>query len=147
LYELEPTYEPTSEVSPEGIFRDVTDEGEGMHRPDGIFLAWGPDIVAGCLTTQPVLADLAPTILYALSLPVPAGLDGRVLSEIFDPAYMAAHPVSVDQAAGADEVGGPVALPPATSGRLADEDLRQAIYSAEDERLIRERLMGLGYLS
>ena len=141
FYELEPGYEPTAEVSPEGVFRDVTGEGEGMHRPEGIFLAWGPGIVEDSRqpapwpvpwTAQGRLADLAPTILYALGLPVPEDLDGRVLTEVFTPDFVAAHPLVIEPAAAADETGAVAAEP---------------VYSAEEEALIQERLRGLGYLS
>ncbi len=128
LYEMAPGYEPTSEVSPGRIFSDVTDEGEGMHQPDGIFLAWGPDIAAQRLGPGLGLADLAPTILYSMGLPVPSGLDGRAATEIFEPTYLADHPVRY-----ADETG--LAVAP-----------RQQVYSTEDEALIVERLANLGYL-
>lgn len=129
FFELAPGYEPSSEVSAHGIFSDVSAEGEGMHQPEGMFLAWGPDIVAQQLDAQLALADLAPTIAYALAAPVPAGLDGRVLSEIFDPAFTQAHPVTFDT-----EIA-PAA--PAAS----------AVYSAKDEALLEERLQALGYLN
>jgi predicted AlkP superfamily phosphohydrolase/phosphomutase len=134
LYELEPGYEPSSEVPQGGVFRDVRDEGEGMHQPDGIFLAWGPGIATGRLPARPILADLAPTILYALGLPVPAGLDGRVLAEIFLPAYTNAHPVTMDD--GGDELSA-----------MASPGVSQQVYSAEEEALILEKLKDLGYLS
>jgi predicted AlkP superfamily phosphohydrolase/phosphomutase/O-antigen/teichoic acid export membrane protein len=129
VYELAPGYEPTSEVSPGRLFTDVTAEGEGMHQPDGIFLAWGPDIVAQRLGPGLGLADLTPTILYSLGVPVPQGLDGRVLSEVFTADYRGAHPVVVTEDAG-------VAVTP-----------RQEVYSTNDEALIVEKLTNLGYLN
>ncbi len=129
VYELAPGYEPTSEVSPGRLFTDVTAEGEGMHQPDGIFLAWGKDIVAQRLGPGLSLADLTPTILYSLGVPVPQGLDGRVLSEIFTADYRGAHPVVMTEDAG-------VALAP-----------RQEVYSTSDEALIVEKLTNLGYLN
>ncbi|MBK7199720.1 alkaline phosphatase family protein [Candidatus Amarolinea dominans] len=128
VYELAPGYEPTSEVSPGRLFTDVTAEGEGMHQPDGIFLAWGPDIAAQRLGPELGLADLTPTILYSLGLPVPQGLDGRVVREIFTAAYQAEHPINL----GAETE---TAIEP-----------RQQVYSAGDEALIAEKLKSLGYL-
>lgn len=128
VYELAPGYEPTSEVSAGRIFSDVTAEGEGMHQPDGIFLAWGPDIAAQRLGPGLGLADLTPTILYSLGLPVPQGLDGRVMREIFTAAYQAEHPINL----GAETEA---AIEP-----------RQQVYSAGDEALIAEKLRNLGYL-
>jgi predicted AlkP superfamily phosphohydrolase/phosphomutase/O-antigen/teichoic acid export membrane protein len=129
VYELAPGYEPTSEVSPGQLFTDVTAEGEGMHQPDGIFLAWGPDIVAQRLGPGLGLADLTPTILYSLGVPVPQGLDGRVLSEIFTADYRNAHPINLTEDASA-------AVAP-----------RQEVYSTSDEALIVEKLTNLGYLN
>ncbi|MCX6032306.1 MAG: alkaline phosphatase family protein [Chloroflexi bacterium] len=131
VYVLEPGYEPSSEVSASGVFSDVTAAGEGMHQPDGIFLAYGPPVRDGAVAVKPGLADLAPTILYALGLPVPPGLDGRVLTEIFDPAYCASHPVVFDQTA---------------AQAAAAADVTDAGFSADDEALILERLTALGYL-
>jgi predicted AlkP superfamily phosphohydrolase/phosphomutase len=130
FYELEPGYEPTVEVSREGVFRDVSAEGEGMHRPEGIFLAWGPGIATGRLAGRPILADLAPTILYALGLPVPDGLDGRVLTEVFTPEFVAARPIVTEPAA-----------------EVAARGEAGPVYTAEEEALIQARLRGLGYLS
>lgn len=147
FYELAPGYEPSSEVSQEGVFRDVRAEGEGMHRPEGIFLAWGPGIAAGRLAGQPILADLAPTILYSLGLPVPADLDGRVLTEVFTPDFVATHPlVTVPASEAAPARPGQVPNGGSTSGR-AGGDETGPVYTAEEEALIRERLQGLGYLS
>lgn len=132
VYELAPGYEPTAEVSPGRIFSDVTAEGEGMHQPDGIFLAWGPQIRAGQCAAHVSLPDLAPTVLYALDLPVPGAFDGQILQDIFNPAHLAAHPPQVT------EDGGPFTLP----------DLAAApALTAADEASLRERLTALGYLS
>lgn len=129
VYELAPGYEPTSEVSPGRLFTDVSAEGEGMHQPDGIFLAWGPDIAAQRLGPGLGLADLTPTILYSLGLPTPQGLDGRVLTEIFAADYLGAHPVN---------------LSAETDAAVAP---RQQVYSTSDEALIVEKLTDLGYLN
>ena len=129
VYELAPGYEPSSEVSAGGVFEDVEAEAEGMHQPDGIFLAYGPHVRRSAVAIKPGLADLAPTILYALGLPVPDGLDGRVLMEIFRPAYCARHPVIFEQTA-----------------QAAAADAGNLDLSADDEALIIERLTALGYL-
>lgn len=66
----------------------------GVHRLRGIFVAAGGPIVAGAeLSEQPSIRDLAPTVLALQGLPVPEDLTGRVLTEIIDPAFLAAHPV------------------------------------------------------
>jgi hypothetical protein len=59
---------------------------------DGILLAAGGPIrhlkVQGA-----TLLDVAPTIAALLGLPVAADLPGRVLTEIFDPAFLERYPV------------------------------------------------------
>ncbi len=132
VYELAPGYEPTSEVSPGRLFSDVSDEGEGMHQPDGIFLAWGPTIQSGQLPAAASLPDLVPTLLYALDLAVPAGFDGRVLSEIFTPAHLAAHPPRAADNDASLQLTVPAEAPALT---------------AADEASLHERLTALGYLS
>lgn len=132
VYELAPGYEPTSEVSPGRIFTDVTGEGEGMHQPDGIFLAWGSEIQHGQLPAPVCLPDLVPTLFYALDLPVPAGFDGRVLDDVFTPAHRAAHPPRWGDQGANLELPGPLAAP---------------ALSEADEASLRERLTALGYLS
>jgi hypothetical protein len=39
------------------------------------------------------VADVTPTILALLGLPVGRDMAGRVLEELFDPAFLEAHPV------------------------------------------------------
>jgi hypothetical protein len=39
------------------------------------------------------IVDMAPTILYALGVPIARNLDGRVIEALFEPAFLASHPV------------------------------------------------------
>lgn len=58
----------------------------GTHQKDGVFYACGPTIRAGVDGPREVpfeVFDVMPTVLRAMNLPVPEGLDGRVLNEIF----------------------------------------------------------------
>ena len=45
LFSLAPGYEPTSELSSQGIFSDALAEAPGIHQPAGIFMAMGPSII------------------------------------------------------------------------------------------------------
>src|SRR5262245_52386326 len=55
---------------------------DGTHRPNGIFIACGPDIRQG-LAVEPLnLLDITPLLLHLLGLPVPEDLEGRVPAEI-----------------------------------------------------------------
>ena len=58
----------------------------GTHQTDGVLYACGPGIRAGMRGLSHSTAqvyDVLPTVLHAMNLPVPEGLDGQVLHEIF----------------------------------------------------------------
>ncbi len=55
---------------------------DGTHRPNGIFIAHGPDVKAGVQVDPLNLLDITPLLLHFLGLPIPADLEGRVPSEI-----------------------------------------------------------------
>lgn len=56
---------------------------EGTHRVEGILVANGPNIKQNA-TVRAQIADIAPTLLAAMGLRVPADMEGRVLPELFD---------------------------------------------------------------
>jgi len=99
------------------------------HHPDGLIVATGPGIAAGMRMPPADIADVAPTVLHGLGLPVPQGLDGRVVDAAFDADWLETHPVSM---AGAAEAGACAADDSALTG--------------DAEAQIRERLKSLGYL-
>ena len=100
----------------------------GDHRMEGVLVAAGPPFRPGATPEQASLLDIAPTILHLLGVPVPDDMDGRVLSEILDPAFAAA-------AAQAEPVAVAVAEAPIASG-----------YTEEEDAEIQQRLADLGYL-
>jgi hypothetical protein len=61
---------------------------------DGVLALYGEGIRPGALLTGARLVDLAPTILYALGVPVARDLDGQVLTAAFDRAFLANHPLT-----------------------------------------------------
>ena len=65
----------------------------GMHHLDGIFMARGPYIKQGFQLKASVY-DLAPTILALMGLPVADNLEGRVLTEMIEPAFFEKHPLT-----------------------------------------------------
>jgi predicted AlkP superfamily phosphohydrolase/phosphomutase len=108
---------------------------QGRHRPLGIFCAAGPDIrPAGCIEGTRIV-DVAPTLLYALDLPIPEDVDGRPLLEIFDEAYRATHPVR----------HAPPVRPGEGSEAPAYDD--GPAYGDDDLDEMQRRLQGLGYVS
>ncbi len=95
----------------------------GMHHPDGILLAAGPDIAARGRQTKARIIDLAPTILALHNTPIPSTMDGRPLQSWLAPAISPAF--QEDQRSDAEQ---------------------ESAYNDEDESAIEERLASLGYL-
>jgi len=101
----------------------------GSHTMDGIFVAYGPHIRVGQKVRNARLIDLAPTLLYAMGLPVIEDMEGRVLNEIFTSDHLNQHPVK----RGNWEA---MTRPQAPEEGCSDEDSRE----------IYRRLRDLGYL-
>ncbi|HSO74032.1 MAG TPA: hypothetical protein VLU47_04275, partial [Blastocatellia bacterium] len=113
--------DPPAEVRARGFW------WRGDHRPDGILIAKGPSIRRGAEFEGATVYDLVPTLMYGAKVSVPAGLDGRPILELFTEEFLENNPLQIDSASRA--------LPPDA------ENLSEA-----EERLIEEKLRGLGYL-
>lgn len=96
----------------------------GTHRVEGIFGIHGPRVVH-CRDHEAKIADITPTILAMLGLAVPADMEGKVLSELFEP-----------------RLG--VAFQPPRKPELGE--LPEQVYTEEEQRVLTERLSDLGYL-
>lgn len=106
----------------------------GNHRMNGIFVVSGPGVAAR-VEPMPNLSieDVAPTALYLMDLPIPSDMDGRVISEAFEPAGLQARPIRQSAPTGF--------WPNEAEATRAGEKM-----SEEDEEVIRQRLAALGYL-
>ena len=97
----------------------------GTHRPEGVFIGWGAGLRQGIELDALDIADVAPTLLYSLGVPVPEDLEGEVAIEAFSerqaPQLVAAG------------VGG--------ASRPEGE-----VFTAEEEAEVVRRLSELGYL-
>jgi arylsulfatase A-like enzyme len=94
----------------------------------GVLGLRGPGVRSNLKLPEASILDVAPTILHYLGLPIPAHMDGRVLTAAFDDAFNAANPV---QTIASDlESGG-------------DDD----VYTAEEEEMVMEKLRDLGYVA
>lgn len=58
------------------------DQVSNKHEKDGIFLGYGPDIKKGELPRK-YIADIAPTVLHMMNIPIPKDMDGELITEIF----------------------------------------------------------------
>jgi predicted AlkP superfamily phosphohydrolase/phosphomutase len=62
--------------------------------PDGVLLIAGEGIRSGSAPAGASVLDVAPTLLYLMGLPVARDMEGRVLTEILDPAFAEENPVT-----------------------------------------------------
>lgn len=98
----------------------------GSHTADGIFLAMGGPFRAAATIARPNLADALPTALHLVGATLPDDLDGRVITEALDPAWLTTNPIRLE-------------------AQCADEGIREEL-SEGDEAEMRKFLQGLGYV-
>ncbi len=121
-------YLPSERMAAQSVIEPLPPEASGgRHHPEGVFLAIGLGLRRGAVIDGAQVVDITPTILYALGLPVPEDLDGRVLTEAFSSEYVAANPVR----------RGPPTKPPVPVESPRVEQTGAAI---------EDRLRALGYL-
>jgi len=97
------------------------------HRPLGIFVAAGPRwSAAGEVPEELSLYDLCPTALALLEQPIPEGLDGRAVTELFEPGFLDSAPLRRAERAGVRDAGGE--------------------YSEAEAAAVAEHLKDLGYI-
>lgn len=101
----------------------------GDHRMEGVFIGSGPAFRSGGKPQDATLIDIAPTVLNLLGVPVPADLDGRVLTEVLNPAIIPPPREESQEAA---------------NGTEARPD--ESAYNEAEEAAIQQRLADLGYL-
>lgn len=107
------------------------EEIKGAHRREGIFIAVGPGVRKGVELPELSILDVPPLLLYCLSLPIPEDFEGRIPTEVLEPAALRDRPA---------KRSGP------GESKEADEPAEQGTLSAEDEAIMAERLRALGYI-
>jgi len=120
-------YEASDTVAASGAFTDHRDRPWGYHHLDGVFVAGGPAVRSGPLESGLDIVDVLPTVLHMSGLPVPDGLDGRVVTGLLT-----------------DEVADREVSVAAASG--VEDESRTYPFTEEDEEAIAESLRGLGYI-
>jgi len=96
---------------------------EGTHRVEGILIANGPNVCQG-QTIHANIADIAPTILAASGLKVPADMEGRALASLFESKL-------------------PVEFEPPQAIEAAEHE---EVYTEQEKEALSKRLSDLGYL-
>ena len=99
----------------------------GFHRPNGIFMAFGPGIKRGHRIEGKRIIDLAPTILPLMGVPIPTDMDGECSLDLFDETFLKSFRPSYCQP-------------------CSEETAAEKVLSEEEEREIRKSLKSLGYL-
>jgi len=102
---------------------------EGTHRSNGIVIAHGTPIKRGT-RIEANIVDCAPTILTLMGLHVPADMQGRVITEMFDAPPIIKH----------------AAASVAVARAGFKDDSETPVYSEDDLQAITDRLSDLGYL-
>jgi predicted AlkP superfamily phosphohydrolase/phosphomutase len=113
--------EPPDEVRARGFW------WSGDHRPEGILICNGAGIRSNAQIESAKVYDLVPTIMYAAGLAVPGDLDGEPIQSVFSGEFRAVHALQVE-------------------GPLQPNESSRTPLSDEEERMIEEKLRGLGYL-
>ena len=98
----------------------------GYHRMEGILVAAGADVKSNAIIQDASILDIAPTILYAMGLPIPSDMDGKVLFGAFRTDFTANNPVVFDDS-------------------QATQTHAPGTYTQAEEEQIRRRLKGMGY--
>jgi predicted AlkP superfamily phosphohydrolase/phosphomutase len=111
------------------IERVMLEKWSGLHRMNGTLIMWGQDVRQGVAVEGASIVDPAPTILYLLGLPIPADMDGEVLTQALDPNLLARRAIRREDRVASDE-----------------QDQYGTYLDGEEEEEIREALRGLGYI-
>ena len=93
----------------------------------GIFIVQGPFIKNITSFEGARIIDLAPSILYISGEEVPKDMDGRVLKDIIKDDFISTHPIRF-------------------SSLKLEEGVTTSDYSEEEEKYVRDKLQGLGYI-
>ena len=99
----------------------------GSHRQYGIFIAHGDVFEKGKPIEAAQIIDIAPTALYIQGIPIPKTMDGKILTQVISPEFLANHK-------------------PVFSEDMSEDRDNAHPYTREESEIIRQRLKDLGYL-
>jgi predicted AlkP superfamily phosphohydrolase/phosphomutase len=98
----------------------------GTHSINGVWLAYGPRIAK--VKKEASILDICPTILYLFGLKIPKEMDGTVIFEAIKKEVLERNPVQYKEK---------------TKKR---SHCKKYVYSKKEEKILKERLKGLGYI-
>ncbi|UCH84244.1 MAG: alkaline phosphatase family protein [Candidatus Latescibacterota bacterium] len=108
------------------VVRLLRPDEQWNHTRDGIFMFYGKGVKRGIHADTGDIQDIAPTMLYLLDLPVGMDMEGRVMTQVFEPGELASRTcLLVD-----------------TFGRTA----RKAAAPDEERESLEKKLRSLGYI-
>ena len=110
----------------------------GTHHPDGIFIMTGPG-VRPAKGVHLQIVDTAAIAAHSMGLPVPSDLEGKVPADLYEPDWLAAHPVVIGAAT--VPVAGHAA-DPAQGTASEDSATAEAEDDQREEVLAQLRLLG-----
>ncbi|MDT8322397.1 MAG: alkaline phosphatase family protein, partial [Xanthomonadales bacterium] len=100
----------------------------GNHRPNGVFMAHGPDILPGRVDGLTIM-EIMPTLAMLLGVSIADTLPGEIALEVLDPAFVEARP------------------PTFVENYVLDwQDTRSSTVDSESQREAMKSLQGLGYI-
>lgn len=70
------------------VVRRLRSDEKWNHTRNGIFAIYGNGVRKGIQTPPAHIEDIASTILYRLGLPIAADMDGKVMTNVFDPGVL-----------------------------------------------------------
>lgn len=81
------------------------------------------------LYNETTIVDGTPIVLYAMGLPLPDDMDGRVITDMFEDAFLTRNPIRY------------------TSGLQKNPLGDEGVYDDDDSREMKQLLRNLGYMA
>ena len=97
----------------------------GCHHPLGILAGAGPLVRKAARISEAGIADVAPTLLYLLGLPIPRAMTGRLIEEMVPEDVWSRRDPEYEE--------------------TTDMPSEARVYTAEDEAALQDQLRDLGY--
>jgi len=75
-----------SHLSADRYFTSMSQKPIGFYRSNGMLMMKGQHIRKGVIEAR--MVDIMPTVLFGMGIPVPEGLDGKILTEVFTDSFL-----------------------------------------------------------